>query len=173
MTNRRSVLRNSAAVAFGATTLGTFISSADPAEAQPARQPDRFEARQHAQIVGVLKSYERSLNASDVAGVVRLYTDNAVLLAPGAQSAVGISAVRAVYTGIFQAVGFDLTFEIAEVKVVAPDWAFLRSTSNGTITVLANGAQAPSSNQELFVLQKSQGRWKLARYSFSSVLPSA
>ena len=121
----------------------------------------------------VLKSYERSLNASDVAGVVQLYTDDAVLLAPGAPSAVGNNAVRAAYTGIFQAIDIDLTFEIAEVRVVSPDWAFLRSTSNGTITILANGVQAPSSNQELFVLHKSQGRWKFARYSFSSVLPSA
>jgi uncharacterized protein (TIGR02246 family) len=104
---------------------------------------------------------------------VQLYTDDAVLLAPGAPSAVGINAVRAAYTGIFQAIDIDLTFKIAEVKVVSPDWAFLRSTSNGVVTILANGAQISSSNQELFVLHKSQGRWKIARYSFSSVLPSA
>ena len=66
-----------------------------------------------------------------------------------------------------------LTFEIAEVNVVSSNWAFLRSTSNGSITILASGAQIPSSNHELFVLHKSQGSWKLARYSFSSVLPSA
>jgi hypothetical protein len=59
------------------------------------------------------------------------------------------------------------------VNVVAPNWAFLRSTSNGVVTNLANGAQIPSSNHELFVLHKSQGRWKIARYSFSSVLPAA
>jgi uncharacterized protein (TIGR02246 family) len=126
-----------------------------------------------AAIKAVLKSYEQALNASDIEGVVQLYTDDAVLLAPGAPSAVGIQAVRAAYTGIFQAIDIDLTFEIAEVKVVSPNWAVLRSTSTGVVTVLANGAQIPSSNQELFVLQKSQGHWKLARYSFSSVLPSA
>jgi len=56
---------------------------------------------------------------------------------------------------------------------VSPEWAFLRSNSTGTIRILANGAQLPSSNQELFVLHKSQGRWKIARYSFSSVLQPA
>ena len=154
------------------------IASAQAQAPQQARssdslQRDQFEARQRAEIVGVLKSYERALNASDVAGVVRLYTDDAVLLAQGAPPAVGINAVRQAYTGIFQAIDIDLAFQVAEVRVASPDWAFLRSTSNGSITILATGAQAPSSNQELFVLQKSQGRWKFARYAFSSVLPSA
>jgi uncharacterized protein (TIGR02246 family) len=129
-------------------------------------------APQHAAIERVLKNYGQALNASDVEGVVRLYTDDAVLLTPGAPSAVGIDAVRAAYTGIFQAIDIRLTFEIAELNVVSADWAFLRSTSHGVATVLADGAQTPSSNQELFVLQKRRGRWKIARYSFSSVLPS-
>jgi uncharacterized protein (TIGR02246 family) len=180
MTDRRTILRNSGAVAFGTTTLGA-TKSPDPAQVQPPLQPrssdahqgDRFEAQQRAEIAGVLKRYEQSLNASDVAGVVQLYTDDAVMLAPGAPSAVGIDAVRAAYTGTFQAIDYDLTFEVAEVKVVSGDWAFLRTTSHGTVTILANGAQAPRSNHELFVLQKSHGRWRLARYSFSSALPSA
>jgi uncharacterized protein (TIGR02246 family) len=155
--------------------------SADPARAQPPLQPrssdahqgDQFEARQRAEIAGVLKRYERSLNASDVAGVVRLYTDDAVMLAPGAPSAVGIDAVRAAYTGTFEAIDYDLTFEVAETEVVSGDWAFLRTTSHGTVRIPVNGTQVPRSNHELFVLQKSHGHWKLARYSFSSALPSA
>jgi uncharacterized protein (TIGR02246 family) len=172
MTDRRTALRNSAAVVFGATALGAFLP-ADPAQAQSPQRSRSSDSAQRAEIVGVLKSYERSLNASDVAGVARLYTDDAVVLAPGAPSAVGIDAVRAAYTGIFQAIDLDLTFEVAEVNVVSGDWAFLRSNSHGTVRILANGAQAPSSNQELFVLNKSRGCWKLARYSFSSALPSA
>ena len=137
------------------------------------RQSKAQLARQRTGIEAVLKSYEQALNASDVEGVAQLFTDDAVVLAPNAPSAVGIRAVRAAYTGIFQAIDLDLTFEVAEVNVVSPDWAFLRSTSSGSITILANGAQVPSSNQELFVPHKTQGRRKLARYSFSSVLPSA
>ena len=121
----------------------------------------------------MLKSYERALNAGDVEGVVQLFTDDAAVLAPNAPSAVGIDAVRATYTGIFEAIDIDLTFDIAEVNAVSPDWAFLRSTSHGTVTNRANGAQIPGRTQELFVLHKSQGRWKLARYSFSSTLPAA
>src|SRR5437588_9862314 len=104
-----------------------------------------------AAIKAVLKSYEQALNANDVVGIVKLYTDDAVLLPPNAPTAVGIDAVRATYTGLFQAIHLNLTFEIAEVKVVAPDWAFLRSASTGSITTLANGAQVPSSTHALSV----------------------
>jgi uncharacterized protein (TIGR02246 family) len=156
------------------------LQGVSAADAQPPQQPRSSHSHQRSQskplqraaVTRLLKSYEQALNASDVEGVARLYTDDAVLLAPGAPTAVGIDAVRAAYTGIFQAIDIDLTFEIADVNVVSSDWAFLRSTSHGVATVLANGTQIPSSNQELFVLQKSRGRWKIARYSFSSVVPS-
>jgi uncharacterized protein (TIGR02246 family) len=177
MTDRRTVLRTSAA-AVGVAALGAVVS-ADPAQAQPpmpprtsdAPQGDRFEEQQRAEIVEVLRGYERSLNAGDVAGVMRLYTGGAVMLGPGAPSAVGIDAVRAAYAATFQAVDFDLTFEVAEVKFVSGDWALLRTESHGTVRILASGVQVPRRNHELFVLQKSHGCWRFARYSFSSVLP--
>jgi uncharacterized protein (TIGR02246 family) len=176
-TQGRRIMKNYLALAIACLSFPSVAAAApqSPQQLPSSHSHQRYQsaAQQRAAIKAVLKSYEQALNASDVEGVVQLYTDDAVLLAPGAPSAVGIQAVRAAYTGIFQAIDIDLTFEIAEVKVVSPNWAVLRSTSTGVVTVLANGAQIPSSNQELFVLQKSQGHWKLARYSFSSVLPSA
>ena len=152
---------------------GLSLQAVSAAQAQSPQQPPSYQFEARAGIEGVLKSYERSLNASDVAGVVQLYTDDAVLLAPEAPSAVGIEAVRNAYTGIFQAIAINITFEIAEVKLLSPEWAFLRSNSKGVVKILANGAQVPGGSQELFVLHKSQGRWKIARYSFSSVLQPA
>src|SRR4051794_11116046 len=88
------------------------LQGAAAAAAQPSQQPrsphahqrSHSRARQRAAITGLLKDYEQALNAGDVEGVARLYTDDAVLLAPGAPSAVGIDALRAAYTGIFQAI---------------------------------------------------------------------
>jgi uncharacterized protein (TIGR02246 family) len=128
--------------------------------------------QERSRIEGLLKSYERSLNASDVEGVVRLYTEDGVLLAPGAPSAVGIKAVQEAYTATFQAIDLDITFAIAELKLLSPEWAFVRTKSTGVIEIRANGAQVPEGNQELFLLHKSQGSWKIARYSFSSFLQS-
>ena len=49
----------------------------------------------------------------------------------------------------------------------------MRTTSTGVVKILANGAEVPGSNQELFLLRKIDGQWKIARYSFSSILRSA
>ncbi|MES2356419.1 MAG: nuclear transport factor 2 family protein [Pseudomonadota bacterium] len=150
------------------------------AQAQPqqpsshhSHQHERFETQQRTEIESVLKGYEQSLNASDVEGVIQLYTDDAVLLAPDAPSAVGIEAVRYAYTTTFQAISLNIHFEIAEMKLLSPEWAFLRTNSTGVIKIVANGAQIPEGNQELFLLRKSHGYWKIARYSFSSFLRSA
>ncbi len=124
-----------------------------------------------AQIEAVLKGYERVLNASDVAGVVKLYTKDGVFMSPNNPSAVGIHQVEAAYTGAFQAIDLNVEFDIVEVEVIADDWAFARTNSSGTTTINATGDKIPEGNQELFVLQKIDGDWKIARYAFSTTNP--
>jgi len=119
----------------------------------------------------LLKSYERVLNASDVAGVLKLYTDDGVFMAQHNPSAIGSDQVRAAYTAVFKAIKLNVTFDIVEVKVVAPTWAFARTNSLGTVTINATGDKMSEGNQELFVLQKVDGDWKIARYGFSSTNP--
>jgi len=124
-----------------------------------------------AQIKAVLKSYEHVLNASDVDGVVKLYTRDGVFMAQHNPSAVGIRQVKAAYTGVFQAIDLNVEFDIVEVNVIADDWAFARTNSSGTTTINATGDKISEGNQELFVLQKIDGVWKIARYSFSTTNP--
>ncbi len=122
-------------------------------------------------IHAVLKAYEQVLNASDVDGVLKLYTEDGVFMSPNNPSAVGIHQVEAAYTGAFQAIDLNVEFDIVEVEVIADDWAFARTNSTGTITINATGDKFPEGNQELFVLQKFDGDWKIARYSFSTTNP--
>ncbi len=124
-----------------------------------------------AQIEAVLKGYERVLNASDVDGVVRLYTEDGVFMAQHNPSAVGIQQVEAAYTGVFQAIDLNVEFDIVEVELIADDWAFARTNSSGTTTINATGDKIPEGNQELFVLRKIDGDWKIARYAFSTINP--
>ena len=123
------------------------------------------------QIEAVLKAYERVLNASDVDGVVKLYTEDGVFMAQHSPSAVGIEQVEAAYTGAFQAIDLNVKFDIVEVEVIADDWAFVRTNSSGTTTINATGDKVPEGNQELFVMQKTDGDWKIARYAFSTTNP--
>ncbi len=122
-------------------------------------------------IRAVLKAYEQVLNASDVAGVRKLYTKDGVFMAQHNPSAVGIQQVEAAYTGAFQAIDLNVEFDIVEIEVIADDWAFARTNSSGTTTINATGDKVPEGNQELFVLQKIDGDWKIARYAFSTTNP--
>jgi uncharacterized protein (TIGR02246 family) len=130
-------------------------------------------ASDEAAIKGVLASYEAALNTSDTEAVMPLYTDDAVLMPQATPTVMGSKAVEQFYVGTFAAVKINLKFEIAEVQVVSNEWAFLRSTSSGTMKVLATGVESPAQTQELFILHKQSGQWKLARYSFSSTQPAA
>ena len=124
-----------------------------------------------AQIEAVLKTYESVLNASDVDGIVKLYTLDGVFMAQHNPSAVGIEQIEAAYTGAFQAINLNVEFDIVEIKVIADDWAFARTNSSGTTTINATGDKVPEGNQELFLMQKINGDWKIARYGFSTTNP--
>lgn len=39
------------------------------------------------------------------------------------------------------------------------------------MTVLATGDRGPEANQELFVMQRVDGAWRIARYAFSTTNP--
>jgi len=124
-----------------------------------------------AQIEAVLKGYEHVLNASDVDGVVELYTEDGVFMAQHNPSAVGIQQVEAAYTAVFQAIDLNVAFDIVEIEVIADDWAFARTNSSGTTTINDTGDKAAEGNQELFILHKIDGNWKIARYGFSTTNP--
>lgn len=123
-------------------------------------------------IAAVLARYAKAANNSDAAAVAELYTDDAVLMAQNSPPAVGKAAVHAAYAAMAGAIKLDIAFEIAEIRLLAPDWAFLRSTSTGSIRLLQPGVDIPEANQELFLFQMVEGTWKIARYSFSTVLPA-
>ncbi len=123
-------------------------------------------------IVSVLTTYAEALKAADSDAVAALYTDDGVLLAQESPPAVGSAAVRRAYVGLFQTIALDITFHVAEVVELTPEWAFARTTSTGTIRINATGGTVPEANQELFIFKKSPGgTWKIARYSFSVINP--
>ena len=123
-------------------------------------------------VASVLASYQEALNGSNTDAVMRLYSDDGVFMPPYSQSAIGAAAVRQAYDAVFKAIKLSVKFNIAEIVAIAPDWAFARTNSAGTTTINATGAKSAEANQELFIFKKgTDGRWKIARYSFSSTKP--
>lgn len=125
-----------------------------------------------ADIEEVLLTYETALNASDTDTVLTLFAPDGVFMAPNNPSTVGADAIRAAYNGIFQAITFDTELTVEEVVQVAPNWAFVRTSSNGHVTVNAIKQRVPDANHELFIIQKGDDEaWKIARYSFATTNP--
>jgi uncharacterized protein (TIGR02246 family) len=124
-------------------------------------------------IRSVMTAYEAALNASDTQAVMPLYADEGVFMPPNSQSAIGKAAVRRAYDAVFKAITLKVKFTIAEVVVMSPLWAFVRTNSAGTQKINASGAVSAEANQELFIFKKGDaGKWQIARYSFSTTNPA-
>lgn len=116
----------------------------------------------------LLFSYRDALNASDVNSVLPLYSNDGVFMPSSAPSAVGQAQIKASYEFVFKTIQLNIEFYIEEI-VVDGDFAFARTTSKGTTLIHATGQTIPEENRELFVLQKSSGEWKIARYMFNKM----
>jgi uncharacterized protein (TIGR02246 family) len=120
---------------------------------------------------GVLDAYQEALNRSDTAAVMQLYAPDGVFMGEYSPSSVGTDAIRRAYDAVFGSITLSVKFNIAEIHQLAPDWVLARTTSAGTVKVKATDTALPEGNQELFLFQKVDAVWKMARYCFSSTNP--
>ena len=123
-------------------------------------------------VAEVLDKYQDALNQSDTDAVMRLYARDGVFMPQNSPSSVGAGEVRKAYDAVFKAIKLTVKFNVAEVVEMAPNWVFARTNSAGTVKVHATVAGGPEANQELFLFQKVDGAWKIARYCFSTTNPA-
>lgn len=116
----------------------------------------------------MLFSYRDALNASDVAQVLSLYSQDGVFMPSNGPSAIGQEQIKGSYEFVFKTIKLNIEFFIDEI-VVNEDYAFARTTSKGTTLIHASGQTVPEENRELFVLQKVDGQWKISRYMFNKM----
>ena len=127
-----------------------------------------------AAIRRVLASYSDALKGGKTAAVLPLYAEDGVFMPPYSQSAVGKEAVGKAYDAVFGELKFHVKFTIAELVMMAPSWAYVRTNSAGTTEHHSTGRTTAEANQELFIFKKGEdGRWRIARYSFSPTNPPA
>jgi uncharacterized protein (TIGR02246 family) len=118
------------------------------------------------QLHTLLTSYETSLNAGDAGRIEQLYTEDGVFMPAGFPTASGRPAVRGVYDGLFKNIRIAIHFTVDELKVQG-DFAYARTHSAGTSTVVATGVSGPELNRELFIFARTPTGWKIARYQFN------
>ena len=116
----------------------------------------------------LLFAYRDALNASSVDQVMPLYTTDGVFMPTGFPTSTGTEQVKAAYAGVFSMIQLNIEFFIDEINVDG-DHAFARTTSRGTTLIHATGTTVPEENRELFVLQRTNGSWKIARYIFNKM----
>lgn len=122
-------------------------------------------------IIAVLHAYGDALKNRNVEDAVALYTADGVIMPPHFSASAGTDALRDSYKRIFSTVQLAASFQIEEVVLMSPEWAFARTTAEGTKTILETQVSENLANQELFILRKEDGAWRIARYAFSSMQP--
>jgi uncharacterized protein (TIGR02246 family) len=122
-------------------------------------------------IEAVLQGYREALNASSTEQVMKLYADDGIFMPQHFPTIIGSDAIRGAYNQIFSTITLTVDFNIAEVVETGSDWAFARTTSAGKTKDHASGNVSAEANQELFVPQKVDGEWKIARYCFCTTNP--
>ncbi len=122
------------------------------------------------QIAELLNDYRRSLNTSDAKLAQSLYTKDGIFMPTEAPSGIGSEGILKSYEFVFSQIQLNIEFFIEEIAVEG-NMAFAVTSSRGTVKIHANGVEAPEANRELFVFEKVDGAWKIARYMFNKTAP--
>ncbi len=121
-------------------------------------------------IEATITNYWAALNASDVEGVLALYTEDGVFIATEGPTVVGKRLIRAAYEQIFDTIKPDIAFTMDEIVQIG-NFAFARTFSMGEVTVLVGDLTLPEKHREYFVLEKTGDEWKIAQFLFNKMDP--
>ena len=127
-----------------------------------------MEKEEKKKIEELLRTYQTCLNTSDAKLAQSLYTKDGVFMPTQAPSGIGSEGILKSYEFVFSQIQLNIEFLIEEIQVEG-NMAFAITSSNGTVKIHANGVEAPEANRELFVFEKINGEWKIARYMFNKV----
>ncbi len=133
---------------------------------------EHMQKEEKQKIEALLGEYKKSLNNSDAKLAHNLYTKDGIFMPMEAPSAIGSENILKSYESIFSQIQLNIEFYIDEIKV-GNGFAFAVTSSKGTILIHATGDTFPEANRELFVFEKVNGAWKIARYMFNKIEPKS
>lgn len=129
-----------------------------------------MQKEEKLKIEALLSLYKRSLNTSDAKLAQSLYTKDGVFMPTEAPSGIGAEGILRSYEFVFSQIQLNIEFFIEEIDVEG-DMAFAVTSSKGTTLIRATGDTIPEANRELFVFEKVDSEWKIARYMFNKTEP--
>jgi uncharacterized protein (TIGR02246 family) len=129
-----------------------------------------MQKEEKQKIETLLSEYKKALNTSDAKLAQSLYTNDGVFMPTEAPSGIGAENILKSYEFVFSQIQLNIEFFIEEIEVEG-NMAFATTSSKGTVKIHANGMEVPEANRELFVFEKVEGNWKIARYMFNKTEP--
>lgn len=117
----------------------------------------------------VVQAYFAAGNNSSVDAAVALFTDDAVVMAEGWETATGRTEIQSLLARVLSPTAFRRNLQVDVDDVLqSHDVAAIRTHSTGTMARLEYGATVDLPYRELFVLRLSGGSWLIAAYMFNS-----
>lgn len=129
-----------------------------------------MQKEEKQKIEELLNKYKKSLNTSDANLAQSLYTKDGVFMPTEAPSGIGAESILKSYEYVFSQIQLNIGFFIEEI-VIEGNMAFAVTSSKGTTLIHATGDTIPEANRELFVFEKVNNEWKIARYMFNKTQP--
>ena len=129
-----------------------------------------MEKQEKQKIEALLSEYEKSLNTSDAKLAQSLYTKDGIFMPTEAPSGIGSEGILKSYEYVFSQIQLNIKFFIEEIQIEG-NMAFAVTSSKGSTLIHAVGDTIPEANRELFVFEKVNGEWKIARYMFNKTEP--
>lgn len=129
-----------------------------------------MEKQEKQKIETLLSTYEKSLNTSDAKLAQSLYTKDGIFMPTEAPSGIGSEGILKSYEYVFSQIQLNIKFFIEEIQV-DENMAFAVTSSKGTTLIRATEVTIPEANRELFVFEKVNDEWKIARYMFNKTEP--
>lgn len=131
---------------------------------------EKMEKQEKQKIETLLREYQKSLNTSDAKLAQSLYTKDGIFMPTEAPSGIGAEGILQSYEYVFSQIQLNVEFFIEEIQV-EENMAFAVTSSKGTTLIRATGDTVPEANRELFVFEKVNDEWKIARYMFNKKEP--
>jgi len=130
------------------------------------KNTETMEKLAKQEIESLLMTYKETLNTSNAEKATSLYTKDGIFMPSGAPSGIGTENIKGAYDFVFSQIQLNVEFYIEEISI-ENNMAFAVTSSKGTTLIHANGEIIPEENRELFVFEKEDGTWKIARYMFN------
>jgi len=144
----------------------TILSSCQNTTVKLNKNTETMEKLAKQEIESLLMTYKGTLNTSDADKATSLYTKDGIFMPTGAPSAIGTEQIKKAYEFVFSQIQLNIEFYIEEITV-ENEMAYAVTSSKGTTLIHATGETIPEENRELFVFEKQNGTWKIARYMFN------